>query len=355
MIRSISIRNFRGFKSVDLDDCRRINILVGENGSGKTAFLEGLFLALGASPELALRTRAWRGSGETKVSGSLESIHRALFEDLFYRMQLNNAAVISLKGSERQENRAVTIKYFAGGKRLVPPPRSRPSAGPSVDRVPPIQFEWKIDGAIEFSASAELRNERVVFPPTPASIIQAVFLAAHRAPTSIETVERFSALSRTFMHEKFIARFSKLYPHITDISVEFLSGNVGLFAKVRDLPEKIPLNLASGGMSKLAMILLSMSSSENGVILLDEIESGFYYKNLRNVWEAILEFSRQYNCQVFASTHSAECLDAVAELAEADPKEFGVLHSYWRDSEVRILQYDGNKFVSALADDLEIR
>ena len=70
MIDSLSIKNFRLFKDVKVDGCRRINILVGENGSGKTALLEALFLAAGVSPELALRTRAWRGVDAERVSGT---------------------------------------------------------------------------------------------------------------------------------------------------------------------------------------------------------------------------------------------------------------------------------------------
>jgi AAA15 family ATPase/GTPase len=44
MATSIDIRNFRCFDHVAANDCRRINILVGENGSGKTALLESIIL-----------------------------------------------------------------------------------------------------------------------------------------------------------------------------------------------------------------------------------------------------------------------------------------------------------------------
>jgi recombinational DNA repair ATPase RecF len=62
MIETIKIRNFRSYDDVEIKDARRINVIVGENGSGKTALLEALFLAMGPSPEIALRTRLWRGT-----------------------------------------------------------------------------------------------------------------------------------------------------------------------------------------------------------------------------------------------------------------------------------------------------
>jgi len=42
MIEAVELRNFRSFEKADLSDCTRINIVVGDNGSGKTALLEGL-------------------------------------------------------------------------------------------------------------------------------------------------------------------------------------------------------------------------------------------------------------------------------------------------------------------------
>jgi AAA15 family ATPase/GTPase len=43
MIETVELLNFRAFGEAKLLDCRRINVVVGENGSGKTALLEGMF------------------------------------------------------------------------------------------------------------------------------------------------------------------------------------------------------------------------------------------------------------------------------------------------------------------------
>jgi DNA replication and repair protein RecF len=45
MIESLEVTNFRGFERLELHGLRRINVIVGENSSGKTAFLESVFLA----------------------------------------------------------------------------------------------------------------------------------------------------------------------------------------------------------------------------------------------------------------------------------------------------------------------
>jgi hypothetical protein len=40
----VSINNFRGIESLEAKGLRRINLIVGRNNSGKTTFLESLFL-----------------------------------------------------------------------------------------------------------------------------------------------------------------------------------------------------------------------------------------------------------------------------------------------------------------------
>lgn len=357
MIRSLSIKNFRVFKDVSVDQCRRINILVGENGSGKTALLEALFLAAGASPELAMRTRAWRGVESDRLTGTLDDIHRALFADLFHNFQTRNSAIISLKGIG-QENRSVTVKFNPRGQRRVKPP-SRRQPGVSPKLVPEksgIEFTWKIEGRIAFTASAEFKDNRLTFPSAPESIVKGVFFASNQLPPSLEIANRFSLLSRTYRDKKFIQQFNDLYSNITDLSVEVDTGAPMLFAKVGDLCEKLPLSLASGGMSKLAAILLSMPHQAGGVILIDEIENGFYYKRLPMVWEAIVEFALEYDCQIFASTHSRECLEALAK-AFADSEDDVSLIRVERQNtgEAIIREFVGSSFRAGIETGAEVR
>jgi hypothetical protein len=68
-----------------------------------------------------------------------------------------------------------------------------------------------------------------------------------------------------------------------------------LYAAVTGIPEKIPLSLTSGGMNKLAAILLAPANQPGGVLLIDELEAGFYHKRLPLIWNSIHALAKEYD------------------------------------------------------------
>jgi len=356
MVDSFAIRNFRGFNEVKVEDCRLINVLVGDNGSGKTTLLEALFLAAGVSPEIAVRTRGWRGQENQQLSGSHEDIIEALWADMFYMFRTNQAAFVSMKGSG-EENRSVSVFLNRVGQvRAIPPDRKRPAAKVRVEPVlTPIEFRWKIQGLPDVIVEPKFQGNELSFPPVPARPIRAAFFASNRTSGPLETAGRFSELSRSFIENDFVERFTRVFPTIKNIGVELSAGTPLLFASVEGLPRKIPLNLASGGMNKLAAILLSITDQSGGIVIVDEIENGFFHKRLPIIWETLLDFARLYRCQLFVSTHSDECLQAAAALAKEAPDEFCMMRTVKEGDGTKVRRFDGERFASAILADVEVR
>ena len=80
----------------------------------------------------------------------------------------------------------------------------------------------------------------------------------------------------------------------------------------------IPFALLGGGLGRLAGILLSIADAPGGVVLIDEVENGFHRSVLSRVWSAIGEAAGRYETQVFATTHSFECIEAAHEAFRED-------------------------------------
>jgi AAA15 family ATPase/GTPase len=355
MVDSFTIRNFRSISEASVPDCRLINVLVGDNGSGKTALLEALFLAAGVSPELALRARSWRGYEGGSFTGSPEDMHRALWSDLFFNFETQKAVVVSMKGTGEQ-HRSVTFRLNKRGQRtIVAPDRKKQRVQPKIEPAPLAEFKWQIQGHPDVKMVPTFEDGKLIFPPSAESVVQASFFAANRTVSSTEIANRFSKLSRTYAEMQFVENYRAMYPQICGLSVEVGAGVPMLYAAIDRIAEKIPLGLASGGMNKLAGILLAMQEHAGGIVLIDEIENGFYYERLPQVWRAILHFAREYKTQVFASTHSSECLYAAAKLAEESPAEFSMIRTVIPEYRTVVRCFDGAKFAGAVLSNVEVR
>ena len=84
----------------------------------------------------------------------------------------------------------------------------------------------------------------------------------------------------------------------------------------------LPIALMGSGFSRLLELTLAFAEVSDGSIMVDEIENGLHHSVLVEVWQAINRLSLDFNVQVFATTHSYECIvaanDAFTELGSED-------------------------------------
>jgi AAA15 family ATPase/GTPase len=80
------------------------------------------------------------------------------------------------------------------------------------------------------------------------------------------------------------------------------------------------------GMNRLLGITLALATARDGILLVDEIENGIHYSVQVDVWRAILHAAESLNVQVFATTHSWDCIRAFAAAASEFPNVYGMLH-----------------------------
>jgi AAA15 family ATPase/GTPase len=62
------------------------------------------------------------------------------------------------------------------------------------------------------------------------------------------------------------------------------------------------------GMNRILTIILALVNSDNGCLLIDEFENGLHYTVQENLWRIIFHLSKELNIQVFATTHSEDCI-----------------------------------------------
>src|SRR5439155_17958717 len=120
MVKTFNIQNFRCFRNVSLDGLKRFNIIVGDNGSGKTSLLEAMFLVASASPGVWLKLRFWRGAGQTIRLTGTKTSYESLFRDLFHDFKGQKGATIGITDSDLGR-RSVNITYSGRETYRLPP------------------------------------------------------------------------------------------------------------------------------------------------------------------------------------------------------------------------------------------
>jgi len=70
------------------------------------------------------------------------------------------------------------------------------------------------------------------------------------------------------------------------------------------------------GLKRYVAIISALLVSQDSCLFLDEIENGIHYTQLDRLWQIILTLAEELNCQVFATTHSKECLESFYKVSK---------------------------------------
>jgi hypothetical protein len=93
-----------------------------------------------------------------------------------------------------------------------------------------------------------------------------------------------------------------------------------IHVEVAGIPELIPVPQMGQGFNRLLSIYSEVIANEVNILLIDEIENGLHYSVLPLVWEGLFNAVKELDIQVFATTHSRECIaaaDAAARKASS--------------------------------------
>jgi AAA15 family ATPase/GTPase len=352
MYKSFTIKNFKNFKSLELNDLERVNLIIGKNNSGKSSLLEAILLhnmnIVSIIPIIKSRNTDLLSVTDFKhiIQAFFNNFNTKEPIDLIGFFENNKKVSVSFRLLEKEEEiEKINIKIDLN--------QDISSLYPKQPYV--LQAEYKENGNIKdfylvFFALGKLMPSSIPVPKFP------VFFLPTSFRTSIsQEVALYSQLRSENYQDKIIKYLRIIEPKINSIEILTLTGEPALYGDV-GLDKPILLSFLGEGMSRLTNILLAIGVSKNGVVLIDEIENGFHYSVLKDVWKAISEMAREFNVQIFATTHSYECIqNAHLAFKESDVYDFRVIRLDKIDDQVKPVVMNQEDLDAALELGFEIR
>jgi AAA15 family ATPase/GTPase len=358
MYSSLHIKNFRNLRDLEINALGRVNLISGKNNVGKTALLEAIFLLNGpVQPELRTTIAAARGM-EVVVGKSAASIWEAIFNEF------DTDETIEISSNSTQGNSHLEIYAIDTSKRenvslTTPDSSSSPSSATTDLSDDDIEYRYTHgDSDKVYRSQVRLIGNEIHYRADKIDLPIAVFMFARLKANPENDADRFSQAIKLRLKNDIVEALKIIEPALTDIELVYEAKRAVLYGEVGPNNKIRPLPLMGDGMGRLLSILVNMAyAAPDGIILIDEIENGFHFSILPQVWHVIDEFSRKHNIQVFATTHSDECIEAAkGYFEESDPTTFRY-HRLDRleDGRIEAVTYDKETFESAIEFDIEVR
>ena len=364
MIKKFKVENFRCFKSAQIDDLRRINIIVGDNASGKTTFLEAVKMGLNGYPQDLPWFNQHRGIPLSLPQNPTAEQFQSAFADFFHQFDIQNPITTSIENSDNRTaklkihfdaSRASTVQLQIGFNK---PNGTSEAATVLPTTIIPLAFERNdFQGANDtLLVSVDSQGMLLMAPGKAMGIVSGLISVGNfgglgDTPVQLSRLE----IEKRDESEKLIDVMKKHFPMISNITVKTPMGIGIVYADIKGISRPIPLSLVSGGISRLFTHLISIIRFKKGAVLIDEIEEGLFYKQFSKLWATITELADTHKTQLFISSHSLECLREAMPTIKKNPKNFCLLRLKRKDNESIVERFDGEDLEAALEQDFDVR
>ena len=326
MLQSLEIKNFKRFGHLRFPVLKRANLIAGKNNTGKTGVLEALLLLLEPREFPQSFPTAFRNSDS--VGDKSENVWKWLFRN----RETKTPITISCDSLQHQ---TFTVMMIAGERQT-----GSTEFG---------NFGYRISFSPATGKTATTIVARSALP------YGAVVLSTRPSDPQNDAVDFDRVVLKSQGEEQIESLLRVLEPRLKSVRSIKPFGASLIYVDV-GLKEKIPAFNLGQGFTRLLSIYAETLASGKKILLIDEIESGLHYSVLADIWRGILKLTEQEDVQVFATTHSYECIRAAhIAFSETLGYDFALHRLEEEKGEVQVTTYDKESLEASLANNFEIR
>lgn len=362
-IRDINIKTFRGLRDLTINGLGDINIITGNNNSGKTSFLEVL-----RSLESPFKLSHWMtATSRSDISGlsmyeKIDMLFNVDSKDKIVEYFITNSINEKINFKITAEEQMIELSRYEMGK---------------IDKFSLYYLE-EDDDYIDLEGinlnerrkekTEEVRKLKLKFLQNDEVINKAELYEFQRRlrrddkineNTIIDNIIYVSpvdhANGRLYLSDIFdqpdlyeeMLKVLKVFDNeIISINSDKSNNRFNPSTVYKILSKKynsaVPLTFFGDGIKKAVLLISAVISAKNGVLLLDEFETAIHTSSMDEIFEWIMQTCMKLNVQVFMTSHSKEAIDKVLKCSEnidGEVKQI-TLYSNENQSTARILDRD---------------
>jgi predicted ATPase len=320
MLNSLYIKNFRLFKELKIEHLGQVNLFVGKNNSGKTCLLEALYLyAKNASADslyqlISERGENWKREGLLdEQCGSIPEMSNPL-RYLFYGYQFPQRGN---PGIEIGSVKSTRLKLGIGAYQTIQTPDGQRFIRVDATQLsnnPLTPVEWVIERGDDAIPVLRLNGDSR-FSPAQNQAKLNVQIISTKPLNNLTLARLWDNINIQLSLRKEVFKGLQLIDERIEevVLVGYLDepnkvDNLMPILIYRDSEEKRLITNLGEGISRVFYMILALVNARNGFLLIDEFENGLHWKVQPKLWKMIFDLADKFNVQVFATTHSQDCV-----------------------------------------------
>ncbi len=358
----LTIKGFRGIDDLSISRLGRVTLVAGKNGSGKTTLLE------------AVQVYATRGR-YTILNGLLRSREELLDEAdedgiikaktdwsaLFHGRHIPVGTHITLGPNEPPRQLGI---------RVVAPLSDQLSFfeedTPWFEDIPWFRVEFQ-GARIEFSP-VQLGPQRFMrgrpetdFPFPPAVDCNAL---GPSLPDNEEVARFWDSVALTDDEDLAVAALGHVTHELVERVAVIGQGRRGpnlnhgrrVMVKIAGESSPVPLKSLGDGATRFFALALALANSRNGFLVIDEAENGIHHSMQHALWKMVLQTALKNDVQVFAATHSWDCVRGFAQAAmELEDIDGALVRLERHGDKTRAIEYSEEELQVVAEQGIEVR
>lgn len=314
-INSIEINQFRGIRQLTISEFSKINLIVGDNNSGKTTFLEAVQLLFTKSQLSSVKSIIKQRTVLNISDSSFYTSFIKMFNVDQGRELLDlDICAVSNNGP---------IRFEMGG-------HERTISGEEA-----LQMS-----TMSLSQKAYYKKESTFVPETVKLFSGSIISQNGKKPvkkeihfTSLDNVSigpvskkevqyipsfghlRYDLLKNFVDNPEYKKLAISILKQFDDSIVDicYTKADDGCFLESIITADGInmPFSVYGDGVKKILYILNKLFDATDSILLIDEIETGLHKKYYDRLFPVVFELAKKLNVQLFIATHSMEAIDAI--------------------------------------------